>query len=298
MKNVLIIGGNGFIGTNLARYLSKDFKVYSFDIQNPKEKNPYVTYIEGDFFDDEKIENVLENIDVVIHSLSTVNPGNSNKRFMQGYSRDFVQSAHLFDLCVQKNIKVIFLSSGGTVYGIQEEQPIKETALANPINHYGSVKLCIETVLKTFNKQSHSNMLIARISNPYGPGQDFNKGVGFIDAALKKTLNYEQIEIWGDGSVVRDYIYIEDVCEMIGSLINYNGKEEVFNLSSNQGISLNDVIEKMKKFGLKPDVVYKEARSVDVPKVILDNHKIAHIHEFKIRSFDEGLKLYIDYLRK
>ena len=75
-------------------------------------------------------------------------------------------------------------------------------------------------------------------------------------------------------------------------------KEEVFNLSSNQGISLNDVIEKMKKFGLKPDVVYKEARSVDVPKVILDNHKIAHIHEFKIRSFDEGLKLYIDYLRK
>lgn len=212
MKNVLIIGGNGFIGTNLARYLSKDFKVYSFDIQNPKEKNPYVTYIEGDFFDDEMLENVLENIDVVIHSLSTVNPGNSNKRFMQGYSRDFVQSAYLFDLCVQKNIKVIFLSSGGTVYGIQEEQPIKETALANPINHYGSVKLCIETVLKTFNKQSHSNMLIARISNPYGPGQDFNKGVGFIDAALKKTLNHEQIEIWGDGSVVRDYIYIEDVC--------------------------------------------------------------------------------------
>ena len=82
MKNVLIIGGNGFIGTNLARYLSKDFKVYSFDIQNPKEKNPYVTYIEGDFFDDEMLENVLENIDVVIHSLSTVNPGNSKRVFI------------------------------------------------------------------------------------------------------------------------------------------------------------------------------------------------------------------------
>ena len=93
-------------------------------------------------------------------------------------------------------------------------------------------------------------MIIARISNPYGPGQDFNKGVGFIDAALKKTLNHEQIEIWGDGSVVRDYIYIEDVCEMIGSLINYDGNEEVFNVSSNQGISLNDVISKMKEYGL------------------------------------------------
>ena len=106
-------------------------------------------------------------------------------------------------------------------------------------------------------------MIIARISNPYGPGQDFNKGVGFIDAALKKTLNHEQIEIWGDGSVVRDYIYIEDVCEMIGSLINYDGNEEVFNVSSNQGISLND----------------------------------ESIHECKIRSFEEGLKLYIDYLK-
>ena len=297
MKKVLIIGGNGFIGANLARYLSKEYKVYSFDIQNPKEKNPNVEYIEGDFFDDEILENAIQDKDIVVHSLSTVNPGNSNKRFMQGYSRDFVQSAHLFDLCAQKNIKVIFLSSGGTVYGIQEEQPIKESSLANPINHYGSVKLCIETVLKTFNKQSHSNMIIARISNPYGPGQDFNKGVGFIDAALKKTLNHEQIEIWGDGSVVRDYIYIEDVCEMIGSLINYDGNEEVFNVSSNQGISLNDVISKMKEYGLAPDVVYKDARSVDVAKVVLDNHKIESIHECKMRSFEEGLKLYIDYLK-
>lgn len=104
---------------------------------------------------------------------------------MQGYSRDFVQSAHLFDLCAQHNIKVIFLSSGGTVYGIQEQQPIKESALANPINHYGSVKLCIETVLKTFNKQSHSNMIIAYFKSVWY-GQDFNKGVGFIDAALKR----------------------------------------------------------------------------------------------------------------
>ena len=277
MKKVLIIGGNGFIGANLARYLSKEYKVYSFDIQNPKEKNPNVEYIEGDFFDDEILERAVTDKDIIIHSLSTVNPGNSNKRFMKGYSRDFVQS--------------------GTVYGIQEQQPIKESALANPINHYGSVKLCIETVLKTFNKQSHSNMIIARISNPYGPGQDFNKGVGFIDAALKKTLNHDQIEIWGDGSVVRDYIYIEDVCEMIGSLMNYEGDEEVFNVSSNQGISLNDVIKKMKDYGLQPDVIYKDARSVDVPKVVLDNHKIENIHEFKIRSFEEGLKLYIDYLK-
>lgn len=299
MKNVLIIGGNGFIGRNLSQCLvNHNFNVYSFDIQMPTKKNDNVHYIIGDFFDDEVLKKTLNNIDIVIHSLSTVNPGNSNTRFMQGYSRDFVQSVKLFDLCIKKSIRVIFLSSGGTVYGIQDEQPIKETAIAAPINHYGSVKLCIESVLKTFNTQLHTKMLIARISNPYGPGQDYNKGVGFIDAALKKCMKNEPIEIWGDGEVVRDYIYIDDVCEMIYSLICYKGDQEVFNISSNEGVSLNNIIKELQNLGLNPDVKYKESRSVDVPKVILDNTRIEKIHPMKIRTFKEGIKEYYMYLSK
>lgn len=299
MKKVLIIGGNGFIGSNLSNCLIKHkYEVYSFDIQLPRLKVDDVNYIVGDFFDDECLEKAITGMDVIIHSLSTVNPGNSNERFMQGYSRDFVQSVKLFDMCIKKHIKVIFLSSGGTVYGIQDEQPIKETALPAPINHYGAVKLCIENVMRTFNTQLHTKMLIARISNPYGPGQDFHKGVGFVDASLKKTLRNETIEIWGDGNVVRDYIYIEDVCEMLCSLIEYDGDEEVFNLSSNEGMSLNDIIEEIKLLGLNPNVVYKPARSVDVPKVILDNSKIMKVHSMKIRTFREGLKLFYHYLVK
>lgn len=299
MKKVLIIGGNGFIGSNLSNCLIKHkYEVYSFDIQLPRLKVDDVNYIVGDFFDDECLEKAITGMDVIIHSLSTVNPGNSNERFMQGYSRDFVQSVKLFDMCIKKNIKVIFLSSGGTVYGIQDEQPIKETALPAPINHYGAVKLCIENVMRTFNIQLHTKMLIARISNPYGPGQDFHKGVGFVDASLKKTLRNETIEIWGDGNIVRDYIYIEDVCEMLCSLIEYDGDEEVFNLSSNEGMSLNDIIEEIELLGLNPNVVYKPARSVDVPKVILDNSKIMKVHSMKIRTFREGLKLFYHHLVK
>ena len=299
MKKVLIIGGNGFIGSNLAKSLVKNgYSVCSFDIQEPKLKLQEVKYIVGDFFDNEFLESSLEGIDIVVHSLSTINPGNSNKRFMQGYSRDFVQSAYLFSLCAEKNIKVIFLSSGGTVYGNQSIQPIKENSIAEPINHYGTVKLCIESVLKTFNTQSHSKMIIARISNPYGPGQDFNKGVGFIDAALKKTMQNELVEIWGDGSVIRDYIYISDVCDMIVSLIDYEGNEDVFNLSSNEGISLNNVIEEIRKLGLNPNVVYKEARSVDVKKVVLDNEKILAVTHDSVTTFSEGLKKYFDFLKR
>lgn len=297
MKKILIIGGNGFIGTNLAKcFISHNMDVYSFDIQKPVKTLQNVNYIVGDFFDDEVLETVIEGMNVVVHSLSTVNPGNSNKRFMQGYSRDFVQSVKLFDMCIKKNIKVIFLSSGGTVYGIQENQPIKEEAMAAPINHYGAVKLCIESVIKTFNTQLHAKMLIARISNPYGPGQDFHKGVGFVDAALKKSMSHETIEIWGDGEVVRDYVYIDDVCEMIYSLIDYNGNEEVFNISSNEGISLNVIIQELKKLGLEPNVVYKESRSVDVPKVVLDNTKIKSIHKMSIKTFRNGIEEYYKYL--
>lgn len=297
MKKILIIGGNGFIGTNLAKcFINHNMDVYSFDIQKPAKILDNVNYIVGDFFDDEVLETVIDEMDVVVHSLSTVNPGNSNKRFMQGYSRDFVQSVKLFDICIRKKIKVIFLSSGGTVYGIQDNQPIKEEALAAPINHYGAVKLCIESVIKTFNTQLHTKMLIARISNPYGPGQDFHKGVGFVDAALKKSMSHDTIEIWGDGEIIRDYIYIDDVCEMIYSLIEYNGNEEVFNISSNEGISLNDIIQELKKLGLEPNVVYKESRSVDVPKVVLDNTKIKSIHKMDIKTFRNGIEKYYKYL--
>lgn len=298
-RKILIIGGNGFIGKNISKYLMlQEEIVYSFDIQKPDEKIDKVNYIVGDFFDDENLENAINGMDIIIHSLSTVNPGNSNTRYMQGYSRDFIQSIKLFSLAIEKEIKVIFLSSGGTVYGEQERQPILESQLPLPINHYGNVKLCIENVMRTFNKQLHTKMLIARVSNPFGPGQDYTKGVGFVDAALKKTLKGEKIEIWGDGKIVRDYIYIDDVCRMIYSIINYNGNNEVFNVSSNEGISLNDVIYEIRNLGLNPEVEYKESRTVDVKRIILDNNAIKNIHNLNIKTFREGLKEYYEYLIK
>lgn len=296
-KKVLVIGGNGFIGTNISKYLlNLGYEIYSFDIHHPVKAIDGINYLIGDFFDDVCLENVISGMDVIIHSLSTVNPGNSNQRYMQGYSRDFVQTVKLCSMIVDKPVQLIFLSSGGTVYGIQENQPILETNYPLPINHYGSVKLCIESVIRTFNTQIHKKMRIARISNPYGPGQDYSKGVGFIDAALKNTINNKTIEIWGDGEVIRDYIYIDDVAGMVASLIEYDGDIDVFNVSSSEGISLNQIIESIKELGLNPKVIYKEARSVDVPKIILDNQRIKQIYNKEVCSFKEGIKKYYEYL--
>ncbi|QYX25931.1 NAD-dependent epimerase/dehydratase family protein [[Clostridium] scindens] len=299
-KSVLIIGGNGFIGNNLARELVKqnDLEIYSFDLNLPKEPVEGVEYLAGDFFDDLVLRDMIKEKDLIIHAISTVNPGNSNQRFMQGYGRDFIQTVKLCNMLIEQNSNMIFLSSGGTVYGIQEIQPIKETALPVPINHYGSIKLCIENVIRTFNTQLHTKMRIVRIANPYGPGQDYHKGVGFIDAAIKKALNKEPLEIWGNGEIIRDYVYIGDVCKMIKSLVYYEGDEEVFNISTCQGVSQNDVIKELQNLGISLDLEYKEKRSVDVEKTILDNSKIKQIYTDKILTFHEGMTKYYNYIKE
>jgi UDP-glucose 4-epimerase len=296
-KKVLVIGGNGFIGRNLCRHLcDAGYSVTSFDILNPEVRTAGVHYVSGDFFDDDYLMDAIREQDVIVHALSTVNPGNSNKRYLQGYERDFVQTVKLCAWLSAMKQKMVFISSGGTVYGEQKEQPIKETALTLPRNHYGAVKLCIENVIRTFNIQSGAKHIIARVANPYGPGQDYTKGVGFVDAALKKTLAGETLEIWGDGSIIRDYIHIDDVCKMLLCLIEYEGEYDVFNVSSGVGISQNDIVEHLKKLSLAVTVNYADVRSVDVAQIVLDNSRISSIYPDALLSFYEGLVSYKQYL--
>lgn len=297
-KRILIIGGNGFIGTNLSYELAcQGYDVTCFDLVTPEKKNDKVKYISGDFFDNDTLEKITDNTDVIIHAISTVNPGNSNIQYMRGYEKDFIQTVHLCRMVIDKGLKMIFLSSGGTVYGNQSVQPIMEDVRPQPINHYGNIKLCIENTIRTFNTQLHTKMLIARISNPYGPGQDYNRGVGFIDATLKKAINKENIEIWGDGTNERDYIYISDACRMIESLIDYNGTDEVFNISINRGVSQNEILDIVRGMGVDVTVNYVEGRSVDAKKIVLDNTRIRNIYNEELISPEEGIRKYYEYLK-
>ena len=298
-SRVLVLGGSGFIGKNLCEYfLEKGWTVTSFDRLSATDKTEGITYIEGDFFDDKQLEEVVNNQDLIIHAISTVNPSNSSVKFMQGYSGDLVQTVKLCSMLIGTGKKMIYLSSGGTVYGEQKQQPIPESASTLPINHYGCIKVCIENIIRTFNIQHGTNFVIARVANPFGPGQDYKKGVGFIDAAIKRAMTGRLIEVWGDGETVRDYIYITDVCKMIYSLALYHGEKTTFNISSGVGISQNQVIELLNMCGYAVNVEYKNARSVDVRKIILDNSEIMKIHKEDITAFEDGLKNYCEYLKQ
>lgn len=296
-KNILIIGGNGFLGKNLAEYLAdKDYNVFSFDLLIPSNKNQKIKYIEGDFFDDVLLERIVQDMDVVVHALSTVTPGNSDQVYLRGYAGDFIQTIKLCEWIIKEKAKLIFLSSGGTIYGEQQVQPIDEQARLKPNNHYGNLKLCIENTLRIMAGRNGLECVIARISNPYGPGQDFEKGVGFIDAAIKKFLKGESLEIWGDGEIVRDYIYIDNVSAMLHELVRYEGTEIEFNLSSGVGTSQNQIVQMLKAAGVEGKVEYKDKRSIDLDRVVLSNDKIRSLYKERIIGIEEGLRKYCAWI--
>ena len=298
-KKVLVLGGNGFIGTNLCNNLrGLGYSVYSFDRVLPQESGEGITYIEGDFFDDNTLKKAVSEKDVIIHAISTITPGNSNTEYMRGYQKDFIQSVKLCELARDNEAKLIFLSSGGTVYGIQEQLPIKEDTLPHPINHYGNIKLCIENTMISFKYQNNMDIAIARIANPYGPGQDSQKGVGFIDAVIKNALSGNAVDVYGDGLVVRDYIYIDDVCKAIASLIDHKIEGlPIVNISTGVGVTINEILDIVKEIHGHLKVNYKEARTVDLERVVLDNSKIRKIVGEDFCDLRDGIEKYYQYIK-
>lgn len=299
MKKVLLLGGNGFIGTNLARILRQNkYGVISFDRNEAVEKINDVEYIIGDFFEDSEIFPIVDKCDIVVHCLCTLNPGNSNEEYLRGYENDLIQTIKLCKRLIDSNKKMLFISSGGTVYGKQDKMPINEKQLPCPINHYGSLKLCMENVMHAFNVQNGLHFVTARVANPYGPGQDYSRGVGFVDVVLKKAIRDETVEIWGDGSLIRDYVYIDDVCDALMKLLNYKGEEEIFNIGTGVGTSQNDIVSLVNSLGYNVSVNYLAQRSVDLEKVILDSSKIKSCLKVQFIDINDGIKKYHDWLKQ
>ena len=150
--------------------------------------------------------------------------------------------------------------------------------------------------MRAFNVQQGTRFMSCRITNPYGPGQDYRKGVGFIDAVVKSVMNRQRLEIWGDGSVVRDYIYIEDVCRMMEALLHYEGEYQTFNISTGVGVSQNEIIRIFEDLGFKVKANYQEARTVDAQYNIANNAKAIKATGVTCRSVREGIAEYLKYL--
>jgi UDP-glucose 4-epimerase len=306
-KKCLILGGGGFIGSHLAdALLDNGYEVVVFDKLNFSRKNlnhilGKIKINEGDFNNEIDLKNALKGIDIAFHLVSSTLPANSNENPIYDVETNLISSLRFLNEAIENKIsKVIFISSGGTVYGIPERLPIKEYHPRKPICSYGIIKKTIEDYLYMFQKLYGLDYYVFRLSNPYGERQNPFVSQGVIPVFLKKILKNEQIEIWGDGTVERDYIYIKDAVDAIIKVLNINPKDRIFNLGSGKGHTLKEILEIIENVsGKKAKVVYKEKRNIDVPVNVLDNKLISETLNWKLETEIEiGIERTYEYLKK
>ena len=305
-KKVLIFGGLGFIGTNLTEELinRSEYVIFIFNIKNAIIHNSdllektEVYY--GDFNNVEDFEFIFkeQQIDMVIHLINTNDPSSSNKNIIYDIKSNLINTINLLDIMLKYKCKnIVFLSSGGTIYGVSKDRKKKkETDSKNPISSYGIVKLTIEKYLQLYNKLFGLNYLILRPSNPYGEYHNSQKQ-GIINVILKKVFNGETVEIWGDGTVVRDFIYVKDLVKIIVDLIESKIQNDIFNIGSGKGYSINDIIEITQNEIGNFKLEFKDARKVDVPYLILNTDKLERQLDLNLTSIEDGIKKTSEWLK-
>lgn len=259
-----------------------------------------VEWVEGDFTNLADIDQALAGCEVVFHLVSTTLPKTSNDNPVYDVESNVVGTLRMLDVARRHNLKkIIFLSSGGTVYGVPEQVPIPETHPTDPICSYGIGKLAIEKYLELNRRLHDFDYGVLRLANPFGEYQRVSAAQGAIAVFLHKALRDEVIEIWGDGSVVRDYVYISDVTDAMLKLMNYEGACHIFNIGSGQGHSLNDLLKIVETILARPvRCKYMPGRMLDVPTNVLDISRAASLLGWQPRvSLVEGMERVFDYMR-
>ena len=303
---IALIGGAGFIGTNLAIHLSKTDEVTVIDrdekfFSTLKSLNLPIRYKVASFDTNSDFDNQVEGQDVVYHLASTVIPGNSNYDIGAELNANVIVTCHLLDACVRQGIKkVAFISSGGAIYGKKGTCPIQEDMVTYPISSYGVQKLAIEKLLYLYRYQKDIDYRIIRLANPYGPYQRPNGKLGVVTTFIYKALTSGRLEVYGDGTVVRDFIYIEDAIRGILKIVNGENDIRVFNLGSGKGTSVNQVIEAIRKT-IRSDlaVEYIAGRTTDVPVNYLDISRYEGIYgKLDPVSLEDGIKKTAEFMKQ
>ena len=305
MKTILIIGGYGFLGTNILKFvednLQSEFETIVID-RFPENRAGLKldcvkkTYM-GDFSDSSFVDRVFsENkIDLVIHSLSTTIPALSlNAKY--DVVTNLLPTLELLNCMVRHEVRdIVYISSGGAIYGESTGRPHQETDDVFPISSYGVVKLAIEKYLMQYARQYGLRPLIIRLSNPFGP-YHYSMQQGICNVALDTALAGKTFTVWGDGTPRKDYIYVVDFVKILFMLVQKGIYGEIFNIGSGHLVSVNEILHIVKKN--VPDFVwtYSDSMQNDVSQFELDTSKLrAVIGDYVFLGLEEGIQLILDW---
>lgn len=247
MAECLVIGGNGFIGSHVVDALAaRGHGVTAFDRfgrTDPQFTAPGVRIATGDFLNVDDVRRAVSGHDVVVHMLSTTDPATAENDPTLDIRTNILASIELFKACVDAGTgRVVFASTGGAIYGDQEQRVFDERDQALPVSPYAIGKLAIESYLRYYGRKFGLASTVVRISNPYGPRQNPKKRQGVIPIFLRRLADGLPVTIFGDGSMVRDYVYVTDVAEMVTDVATGRPLHAVYNLGSGRGSSLDEIV--------------------------------------------------------
>lgn len=304
-KRTLVTGGCGFLGSHVIDTLvADDVSVTVFDrnLCPAFAQRSGVTYICGNMSDYPLVERIVsDDFDVIMHLASSTTPRSSNANPVFDVASNAAATVHLIECAARTSVaKFVFLSSGGAIYGdVGEARLITEDQEPRPISSYGITKLTIEHYLRMYNQLHGFQYAALRVSNPFGSRQNPNSGLGAVTTFLDRAMRGVPLEIWGDGSVVRDFVFVSDVARAI-TLAAFNDVSGVFNVGSGTGHSLNQIISHVGSLvGVSPTVHYHHPRLFDPRCVVLDCSRIERSMGWKSRvGLLDGMVETLDWLRE
>ena len=282
-QTILILGGYGFLGTNILKHIDNHLRQqYQVIVFDKFAKHPHGVSFEcvqrvyaGDFMNSELLACIFEEnkIDLVIHSLSTTVPvDSSNARY--DVESNLLPTIDILNLMVKYNVKdIVYLSSGGAIYGTQRHERHKETDDVFPISSYGVIKHTIEKYLMQYAQLYGLRPLILRLSNPYGE-YHYSMKQGVVNVAMTKAINGEKMQIWGDGNGKKDYIYVGDFIEILFKLLSKKIHTQVINIASNILLSVNEIVQAVQTLEPNFQVEHIDADKYDTNCFALDTKKL------------------------
>lgn len=275
-NKAVILGASGFIGVNLAHALVRQgVQVVCFARSVSSGWPPEVEQVIGEFAD--LPPQLLAHMDqaVVYHLIASGRPSPNTAGAAQEAIDDLGTTLRYFEFSREREVRWVFVSSGGTVYGHTSEAMLAEPAPNHPICSYGVVKLAIEQYLALYRRLHGTDYVVVRLANPYGAWQRPLTGQGLVATLLYKALKGETIEVWGSGENVRDYIYIDDAVAGLLAAAAYGESGEIYNLGTGIGTSINQLIALIEQLlGIQVQVHHSPARAVDVERNVLQAEKL------------------------
>lgn len=272
-KGILLVGGGGFLGLALARVLvaaGREVHVVSRNVSPGKRDG--VMFHRGGQDDAAVIVPLLQGCASVVHLASTTTPGSSARHPAVDVLENLLPAARFLEIiagCPPE--RLVFVSSGGAIYGNPDRLPADESQLPSPLSNHAAGKLALESFFTSFAHAHRTSFAILRPSNLYGPGQPLRHGFGLVRTLLERVRRTEPVEVWGDGHAVRDYLYIEDAADACVRLLDVPDAKGVFNAGSGSGVSILELVRLVERVTARHvEVTFRPARGTDVRAIVLD----------------------------